>query len=359
MDTPEKRFMKTLAGEVTDRPPFWFMRQAGRYLPEYRKLRRRKQNFLDFCYSPKLAAEAALQPVRRFSPDAAILFSDILVIPDALGQPVRFIEGKGPELEPVTDGKAVSKLSLMGVTARLAPVYEAAERTRNALPPQTPLIGFAGAPWTIAVYMVQGQGGTDCAGIKDWAARDAKGFGALINVLTEAVVQHLSKQIEAGAEAVQIFDSWAGVLDEAGFKAWCVEPAKRIVENLKARHPNTPVIGFPRGAGDKIGNYVEKTGVTGLSIDAEAPLEKTRDALSGKTVIQGNLDNKLLLRGGAEMEAETRRILETMKGHPFIFNLGHGVLPKTPVEHVARVCEIVRTQAGHAGHADGAADAPA
>lgn len=348
MNAAEKRFMQTLAGEVTDRPPFWFMRQAGRYLPEYRKLRRQKQNFLDFCYAPRLAAEAALQPIRRFNPDAAILFSDILVIPDALGQSVRFIEGEGPRLDPVTSGREAAKLSLMGMTGRLAPVYEAVTRTRNALPPETPLIGFAGAPWTVAVYMVEGQGGTDCARIKDWAARDAKDFGALINVLVEASVQHLSKQIEAGAEAVQIFDSWAGVLDAAEFTAWCVKPAQRIVENLKARHPDVPVIGFPRGSGDKIAAYVEQTGVTAVGLDAETPIEQARDALAGKAVLQGNLNNKLLLRGGAEMESETRRILETMKGGPFIFNLGHGVLPKTPVEHVARVCELVRAQTGGA-----------
>lgn len=351
MNVREKRFLKALAGEVTDRPPFWFMRQAGRYLPEYRKLRRRKPNFLDFCYSPRLAAEATVQPIRRFHPDAAILFSDILVIPDALGQPVRFVEKKGPLLEPLADGKAVSKLSLMGITARLAPVYEAAERARGVLPPDVPLIGFAGAPWTLAVYMAEGRGGGECARIKDWAARDAKSFAALINVLSEAVVQHLSAQIKSGAEAVQIFDSWAGLLDgdDEGFDAWCVQPVQRIVENLKARHPDTPVISFPRGAGDKTAHYAEKTGVAGISLGAEIALESIRDELAGKAVIQGNLDNKLLLRGGPEMDAETRRILEVMRGRPFIFNLGHGVLPKTPIEHVARVCELVRVSGGGAG----------
>lgn len=344
MDVAEKRLMQTLAGRVTDRPPFWFMRQAGRYLPEYRKLRRRKQNFLDFCYSPKLAAEAALQPVRRFNPDAAILFSDILVVPDALGQPVKFTEGEGPRLDPVTSGREAAKLSLMGMTARLAPVYEAVTRTRNALPRETPLIGFAGAPWTVAVYMAEGAGGTDCAQIKNWAQNNPKDFSALINVLIEASVQHLSKQIESGAEAVQLFDSWAGVLDGAEFETWCVEPARRIVENLKARHPNAPVIGFPRGAGEKTWSYAEKTGVTAVGLCAETPVERARDMLDGKAVIQGNLNNKLLARGGPELEAETLRILAAMKDRPFIFNLGHGVLPKTPVEHVARVCELVRAQ---------------
>jgi len=318
------------------------MRQAGRYLPEYRELRKQTTDFLTFCYSPDLAVEATLQPLRRFRPDAAILFSDILVIPDALGCDVRFVEGQGPVLEPLRSETDISRLRLEGIGDHLEPVFETVRRLAHEIPPETALIGFAGSPWTVAIYMIEGQGGTACEKARLWAYRNPDTFNALIRVLVDATVIHLRRQIESGAEAVQLFDSWAGLLSETQFRSWVIAPTADIVRRLKDDFPRVPVIGFPRACGVLCEDYVAETGVDGIGIDPGIPLQWARDTLRKQCVVQGNLDNQLLVAGGEALEAETARILNVLGDGSFVFNLGHGVLPQTPVENVNRVAELVR-----------------
>lgn len=337
-----KPFLAALGGEVLAKPPFWLMRQAGRYLPEYREVRAKAPNFLEFCYSPDLAVEVTLQPLRRYGMDAAILFSDILVVPDALGQKVEFHEGRGPILEPVRSVTELNRLGMDKFHARLGPVYETVGRLAKAIPETTALIGFAGAPWTVATYMVEGHGSKDYVATRSWALRDPKAFGKLIDLLVEATGQYLESQIRHGAEAVQIFDSWAGVLGENEFRRWVIEPTRKLVERLKAAHPEIPVIGFPRGAGFLYRAYVEETGVTAVSLDSTVPLDWARDELQRQCTVQGNLDNLALVVGGEAMEREARQILEKLGKGPFIFNLGHGILPETPPENVARLAELIR-----------------
>ena len=343
--TLTKPMLQALDGTVLERPPFWLMRQAGRYLPEYRKLREGVKSFLEFCYTPDLAVEVSLQPLKRFHMDAAILFSDILVIPDALGQQVDFVEGEGPVLAPVRTLAQVRKLERARVLDHLAPVFETVGRLATAIPAATALIGFAGSPWTVAVYMVEGRGGGNCTRIKDWAGREPAGFQALIDLLVDATADYLAEQARSGAEVIQLFDSWAGALagpgDEAGFKHWVIEPTRRLVEILGERCPGLPVIGFPRGVGRLAEDYAAATGVHGVSLDSEAPLAWVAETLQPMLTVQGNLSNRVLVEGGEALERETARILETLSGGPFIFNLGHGVLPETPPEHVARLSEIV------------------
>lgn len=339
---PRKLFLRALAGETLPRPPFWLMRQAGRYLPEYRALRARAPSFLDFCYTPELAIEATLQPLRRYAMDAAILFSDILVIPDALGQKVGFREGVGPVLEPLRGAADLAGLSADGLRERLAPVYATVRGLRGALPEGTALIGFAGAPWTVATYMVEGGTSRNHAQVRSWAYRDPEGFGRLIGLLTDATVEHLSAQIEAGAEAVQLFDSWAGVLPESAMRRWCLEPAAAIAGRLRARHPDVPVIAFPRGVGAGYAAFAEAGAFAGLSLDTSVPPGWAAAELQPRLAVQGNLDPILLVAGGAAMAAEVRRILETLARGPFVFNLGHGVVPETPPEHVAALAELIR-----------------
>lgn len=338
---PEKLFLQALARQPVSRPPFWLMRQAGRYLPEYRALREREPDFLRFCYSPELTVEATLQPLRRYGMDAAILFSDILVVPDALGRQVRFVEGKGPVLDPLRDAGDVKGWDRQRFDRHLEPVIETVERLSSAIPKETALIGFAGAPWTIAVYMVEGRGGSDFAAIRGWAASDPDSFGRLIDVLVDATSRYLIRQIEHGAEAVQLFDTWAGVLPESEFRRWIVEPTAEIVRRVKAAHAGVPILGFPRAAGLLYPDYVSETGVDGVGIDATVPVDWAAAVLQPRCTVQGNLDNHLLVAGGPTMDAALERILEALSGGPFIFNLGHGVLPKTPPEHVARVAERV------------------
>src|SRR5437763_404635 len=265
-----KPLLRTLAGERLDRPPWWLMRQAGRYLPEYQALRARARDFVDFCLNPELAAEATLQPVRRFGMDAAIVFADILLVPMALGQKLGFGED-GPQLEPITDGAAAAQLRVEGIASRLEPVCETIRRCLAALPGETALIGFAGAPWTVATYMVEGGGSRDFLRVKGWAYRDPAGFEALINVLTEATISYLAMQIAAGADTVQLFDSWAGVLPEDGFARWVLEPTRRITAALRERFPELPVIGFPRGAGLLYERYAAESGVTAIGLDTTVP----------------------------------------------------------------------------------------
>lgn len=337
-----KRFLKTLHGQPVDRPPFWFMRQAGRYLPEYRAVRANAGSFLDLCYNPKLAAEVTLQPIRRYGMDGAILFSDILVIPDALGQKVEFREGEGPVLEPITNRQMLAKLSDNRLHEHLAPVYETVERVRTALPSETALIGFAGAPWTVATYMVNGRGSKDHAATKDWAYSDPEGFGELIAMIVNATTAYLSQQIKAGAEIIQIFDSWAGSLSETEFDRWSIAPTRTIVKNLKAQHPTIPIIGFPKGAGALYKRYMSETGVDAISLDPGVPLDWAARVLQPQGAVQGNLDPRLTVVGGEAMLNEARRILTTLSGGAHIFNLGHGFVPQTPPEHVEALSALIR-----------------
>ncbi len=336
-----KHFLRALNGETLSRPPFWLMRQAGRYLPEYREIRSGTKNFLDFCYTPDLAVEVTLQPLRRYGMDAAILFSDILVIPDALGQKVDFREGEGPVLEPIRSSSDLAKLSLDKLHDHLAPVYETVGRLSREIPAKTTLIGFAGAPWTVATYMVEGHGSKDYAACRTWAYSDPESFGQLIDLLVEATSAYLIAQIENGAEVIQLFDTWAGVLSPSQFERWVLEPTAAIVKNIKAAHPHVPVIGFPRGVGLLYETFVEWTGVDGVSLDHSVPTSWAAKVLQPHCTVQGNLDNMALIAGGARMEIEIQRILQDLTGGPFIFNLGHGILPQTPPEHVERLAEII------------------
>jgi len=340
----EKRLLLALHRRPVGRPPFWFMRQAGRYLPEYLRLRRQQPDFLRFCYTPELAVEATLQPLRRFQPDAAILFSDILVVADALGRNVRFVEGQGPVLDPLEGRADIDALSAEAVEAFLSPVYAAVTQIAAALSAEVALIGFAGAPWTMALYMVEGKGGTDGGRARTLAYADPEGFAALITVLVEATVRHLSAQIGAGAEAVQLFDSWAGLLAAEEFRRWVIAPTAQIVRRLRALHPGIPVIGFPRGAGLLYGEYVRATGVDAVGLDAAVPVEQAAE-LQRTCAVQGNLDNILLKVGGPALDRATDRLVEGLGRGPFVFNLGHGVLPETPPDHVARIAERLRALA--------------
>ena len=318
------------------------MRQAGRYLPEYRRLRKSVGDFLELCYTPELAAEITLQPLRRFSMDAAILFSDILVVADALGVEVAFVEGSGPRLARLSSAADVAALRPRGVHARLAPVYETVERVAGALPAEAALIGFAGAPWTVATYMVEGGASKDFAATKRWAFSDAEGFQRLIDVLVEATSEYLIEQARHGAEAVQIFDSWAGALPESGFERWSIAPTRAIVERFRAACPGVPVIGYPRGAGLKLRDYADAAGVDAVGLDSGVPVDWAARELQPGRAVQGNLDPVHLLAGGDAMRREICRVLDALGRGPFVFNLGHGVLPQTPPENVALLAETVR-----------------
>lgn len=336
----QSNLVRVLAGEALDPPPVWLMRQAGRYLPEYRALRAKAGGFLQFCYTPDLATEATLQPVRRFDLDAAILFSDILVVPDGLGAKVDFREGEGPILEPVS-AKDLALLKLGRVRLHLKPVYETVARVRAALPPGKALIGFAGAPWTVACYMAEGKTSRDFTAPKAWLWRDPASFQTLIDLLVEATVEHLAAQIEAGADCVQIFDTWAGILPDTEFRRYAIEPIARIVAGLRRRHPGTRIIGFPRGAGAMLDEYARKSGVDAVGLDYGIPLDAGR-AVQTRLPVQGNLDPVLLLAGGRAMTERIAEIRRAFSAGPHIFNLGHGILPSTPPEHVAALVAVVR-----------------
>ncbi len=337
-----KKLLRALAGERMTVPPVWLMRQAGRYLPEYREVRARAGTFLDLCYQPELAAEVTLQPIRRYGFDAAILFSDILVVPDGLGQDVTFREGDGPRLDPVRTDADLRRLDIGRVAPHLAPVYEAVARIRAMLPNEVALIGFAGAPWTVATYMVEGGTSRDFLEAKGWLYRDPASFTTLIDLLVEATVAHLSAQIEAGVEVVQLFDTWASALPEDGFRAVVIEPTRAIVSRIKDAHPNVPIIGFPRGAGNLYRDYVDETGVTAVSLDTSVPLAWAADAVQSVVPVQGNLDPAVLVAGGAAMENAVARICGAFGSGPHVFNLGHGIVPATPPEHVAALLRLVR-----------------
>jgi len=336
-----KPLLATVLGQRQERPPIWIMRQAGRYLPEYREVRARSKNFLDLCYSPDLALEVSLQPLRRFELDAAILFSDILVIPDALGQSVRFEVGEGPLLEPITV-ETLGMLRPERVLEHLAPVLETLRRLRAALAADKTLIGFCGSPWTVATYMIGGKGSPDQAAARLFALRHPAAFASLMDILVAASVDYLVAQFEAGADVVQLFESWALNLDEVAFASQVIEPNRRIVEGVRARVPNAPIIGFPRGAAGNIAAYVKATGVNAVGLDYATPLNFAAQHVPTGVAVQGNLDPLRLVAGGAQMEQRAREIIAAFSGRPHIFNLGHGIVPETPIEHVARLVDLVK-----------------
>ena len=341
-----KPLLRALTGEAVWPPPVWLMRQAGRYLPEYRAIRAQAGDFIALCTSPALAAEVTLQPIRRYGMDAAILFSDILMLPWALGHGLRFAEGEGPVLPPLRDAATLAMLDPGRVPGAIAPILETVRLVRAELeatrPGQTALIGFAGAPFTVACYMVEGHGSKDFPAVRGMAYRDPALFGALMDLLTEATIVYLAAQIEAGAEAVMLFDSWAGVLPPALFRAHVIDPAARIVGALRDRYPDVPVIGFPRLGGLLIAEYALATGVQGLALDTTVDPALASRLIPGPVALQGNLDPLALEAGGAPMIEAARNILAAMRGRPFVFNLGHGIVPSTPPAHVAALMDLLR-----------------
>lgn len=347
MGTPTEasRMLRVLAGQSVSPPPMWLMRQAGRYLPEYRAVRAKAGSFLDLCFDPELACEVTLQPIRRFDLDAAILFSDILVVPYALGRSVRFVEGEGPQLDPIS-ATDIDGLDTAGVSARIAPVLEAVRLIRASLPSDKALIGFCGAPWTVATYMVAGEGTSDQKPARLMAYRDPAAFKRLIDQLVEASATYLIEQLRAGADVVQIFDSWASTLAETEFDAWCVQPTAEIVRRVRAAVPGAPIIGFPKGAGLRLVEYVNRTGVDAVSIDWATPLGFAREHLQPVTAVQGNLDPLLLVAGGEALDRAVRRLLRELGAGRLIVNLGHGIVPETPIAHVERVVSLVRAGGG-------------
>lgn len=339
MDTRSRpSLLRALAGEITRPTPVWFMRQAGRYLPEYRALRTKAPSFLDFCYTPELAVEATLQPMRRYAFDASIIFSDILVLPHALGQKVWFVEGEGPRLEPITEPSA---LHLDRMAEHLSPVYAAVQMLRAALGPNKAVLGFCGAPWTLATYMIGGKGGADQWAARTFAARHPEVFSSLIDLVAEACARHLIAQVDAGADALQIFESWASALDADGLERWSIAPTKTIVERVRAVHPHVPIIGFPRGAGFGYERFAARAGCDGVSLDWTVPMDAAR-ALQSKLTVQGNLEPARLVAGGAQLTAAVDAICHNLKDGPFIFNLGHGISLETPPDHVTIVIDRIK-----------------
>ncbi|MCI5060098.1 MAG: uroporphyrinogen decarboxylase [Alphaproteobacteria bacterium] len=343
-----KTLLECLKGRRGNAVPFWLMRQAGRYLPEYRKLRSSTGGFLDLVYDPKKAAEVTMQPIRRFGMNGAILFSDILVIPHALGQPVTFEAGEGPKLSPILIAEDFKKLNVERIDRTLEPIYETVSNVVHGLKAEgfddTAMIGFAGSPWTVACYMIEGGGSKVFEATKYWAYRHPESFSELINIISGATLHYLSRQIEAGAEAIQIFDSWSGILNSENFARWVIEPTKSIVDALKKRHPDIPVIGFAREAGVKLEDYALGSGVDAIGIDYSMPPEWVRDHIQIHKPVQGNLDPVALLAGGDTLKKSATHILEVFSTgkNPFIFNLGHGVIKDTAPECVEELCEIIR-----------------
>jgi uroporphyrinogen decarboxylase len=323
-------------------PPVWLMRQAGRYLPEYRAIREKAGDFLKLCFTPEFAAEVTLQPVRRFGFDAAILFSDILVVPHALGQKVWFVTGEGPRLDPIVDRQGVAALKPEIDQVALAPVYETIKRVKAELASDVTLLGFCGAPWTVASYMIAGRGTADQEPARLFAYRDPDTFAALVARLVEASAAYLVGQLRAGVDAVQIFDTWAGVLPADQFRRWSIEPARAIIAKVRAQVPGAKVIGFPRGVGAGILRYIENVPVDAVSLDWTVDLALAREKIQSRLPVQGNLDPLALLAGGAALDQAVDRILQAFAGGPFIFNLGHGILPQTPIAHVEQMLARVR-----------------
>jgi uroporphyrinogen decarboxylase len=335
--------LDVLANKIPAQPPIWLMRQAGRYLPEYRELRARAGSFLDLCFTPELAAEATLQPIRRFGFDAAILFSDILVIPYALGQKLTFEAGEGPRLSPpINSVAALGKVASDVDMNLLAPVFETIARVRTELPRGVALLGFCGAPWTVATYMVAGVGTADQAPARLFAYHDPEGFERLIDVLVRASIDYLAAQFQAGVDAVQLFDTWAGILGPQEFDRWCTRPAAKIVAGLRQRVPGARIIGFPRGAGTCLVSYAESVPFDAIGLDWMINRTFARDEIQSRRPVQGNLDPMALRAGGMALDREVDAVLASFSGKPFIFNLGHGILPETPIAHVERMVARVR-----------------
>jgi len=344
-----KPLLRALAGERCVVPPIWLMRQAGRYLPEYRAIREKTNNFLDLCFNPELAAEVTLQPIRRFGFDAAIMFSDILVVPHALGQRVTFETGEGPRLDALKDPAALKQLRTEIDHTKLAPIYETIARVKPELPSSVALLGFCGAPWTVATYMIAGCGTPDQAPARLFGYRHPEAFAKLIEVLIEASASYLIRQFAAGVDAVQIFDTWAGILPAGEFSKWCIEPMTRIVAIVRKHIPAARIIGFPRGAGTELQRYLRVVPIDAVGLDWMMELNFARDYIQPLRTIQGNLDPLVLLAGGAALDRAIDAILETFGQHPFIFNLGHGILPDTPIPHVERLIARVRGATGGSG----------
>jgi len=342
----QKLMLDVLSGMKPERVPFWFMRQAGRYLPEYRELRARKNGFMDMAMDPVSACEITMQPIRRFGMDAAIIFSDILVIPYALGQSLDFVPGEGPKLDALKEAKDIARLGFRDFKSKLSPVYEALSLTRAALKGEgfhhTALIGFAGAPWTVATYMIEGGGSKDFAKVKTWAYSDPDSFSQLIELLSEATAAYLCRQAQAGAEVLQIFDSWAGVLDSSQYKRWVIEPTRKIIQQVRSEYPHIPIIGFPKGSGQNYITYAQETGITAIGLDAQVPTGWAARSLQPLMPVQGNLDPFCLRAGGDALTLTAEQILNDFSGAPFIFNLGHGVNKETPIEHVEKLAQIVK-----------------
>lgn len=337
---PTKPLLTVLRGQRLDPPPVWLMRQAGRYLPEYRALRADRGGFLDLVYDSDAAAEVTLQPIRRFGFDGAILFSDILIVPHAIGQDLSFVAGEGPRLSPpLLDGRLTG---LRGHPERLDAVYATVTRVKAALAPETTFLGFAGSPWTVATYMVAGQGSRDQSEARRLAYRDPAAFGALIERIVTETVNYLSGQIETGVDAVQLFDSWAGSLSPAQFDRWVIAPTVAIVQALRTRHPHVPIIGFPKGAGGKLPAYARETGVDAIGIDETVDPAWAHANLPAAMPVQGNLDPLALIAGGEVLDSAIDTILAAFAGRPHIFNLGHGILPDAPIAHVEQLLARVR-----------------
>lgn len=341
MTDVRRTILEVLDGKTVSPPPIWLMRQAGRYLPEYRATRVKAGSFLDLCYNPELAAEVTLQPIRRYGFDASILFSDILVIPDALKRNVRFLEGIGPQMDPI-DADGIGNLDASGVVMYLEPVFETVRRLRRDLPPQTTLLGFCGAPWTVATYMIAGKGTPDQAPARLFAYRHPEAFNSLLMQLADISIDYLVGQIDAGADAVQIFDSWAGVLGEEEFAAFAVAPVARIVEGVRSRRPGAKIIAFAKGAGYNLKTYRQKTGADAIGLDWSVPLSFAAE-LQKDGPIQGNLDPMRVVAGGKSLDEGIDRILQKLGNGPLIFNLGHGITPEANPDHVTALVERVRS----------------
>ena len=340
---PEKTLLKALAGERQAIPPVWLMRQAGRYLPEYRATRAKAGDFLSLCYTPDLAAEVTLQPLRRYGFDAAIMFADILLVPDALGADLWFVTGEGPRLSTVTGPDDLARLAPADtVHERLGPIYETLRILSRELPRDTTLIGFAGAPWTVATYMIAGRGTPDQAPAHRLRVEDPGTFERLMDLITEATIEYLSAQVAAGAEVVKLFDSWAGSLSDEAFERHALAPARRIIAELKARHPGLPVIAFPREAGEKYVGFAKAVGADCLAIDTSVDAEWAARHLQPDSCVQGNLDPRLMVTGGEALVSETKRIVAALSGGPHIFNLGHGITPDADPDNVHRMLEAIR-----------------
>jgi len=343
---PAKPVLDVLSGRRAPAPPLWMMRQAGRYLPEYRELRAKAGGFLDLVFNPELSAEITLQPIRRFGFDAAIIFSDLPLIPHALGQHVRYEPNEGPRLEPLATPAAIDAVQRRADAAVYAPTCEAIRIVKRALDASTTLLGFCGAPWTVATYMIAGQGTADQAPARLFAYRHPQAFAKLMDILVDAAVDFLIGQLDAGADAVQLFDTWAGVLPSGEFARWCTAPTKKIVHGVRAQRPGAKIIGFPRGAGGNLPDYVDATGVDGVSFDWAAEPTLIRERVQSKVAVQGNLDPLALLAGGDALDRAVDDVLTNFAGGRFIFNLGHGILPETPIANVERMVARVRAFRG-------------